>query len=355
MEPSSNSPSVEHRNVEFSDSFRYFILKTPATFTNVSPFLIEKAITGSIGEVKSIRKMRSGDLFLEVSSSNQAKALIKLQKLAHLDLTVAPHSTLNFSRGVISPADFLNVSTEEIKENMKAQKVCDVRRITIRRDGQVLNTKHLILTFSTPDLPQTVKMAYIRCPVQPYVPNPLRCFQCQRYGHSKNVCRGQPTCPRCGESGHDSVDCTKKERCLNCQGDHSAYSRSCPTWILEKEITAVKIKEKISYPEARRVVLSRTLVSGKSYASATRKSTSDKCIQCDSKKDNISASSIPTKPVVIYPSKTNSPPRTKVIATPISKSPPPAKKKNNSKDRQRFAAKTKEPKGSSTGSKTTFN
>ncbi|GFW55880.1 uncharacterized protein TNCV_4390231 [Trichonephila clavipes] len=304
MEPSSNSPSVEHRTIEFSDSFRYFILKTPGTFSTVSPFLIEKAITGAIGEVKSIRKMRSGDLFLEVSSSNQATALIKLQKLAHLELTVAPHTNLNFSRGVISPADFLNVSTEEIKENMKAQKVCDVRRITIRRDGQVLNTKHLILTFSTPDLPQTVKMAYIRCPVRPYIPNPLRCFQCQRYGHSKNVCRGQPTCPRCGESGHDSVDCTKKEQCLNCKGDHPAYSRSCPTWITEKEITAVKIKEKISYPEARRVVLSRTPVSGKSYASATRKSTSDKSIQCDSITDTISDSSIPTKPVVLLPSKT---------------------------------------------------
>ncbi|GFX35481.1 uncharacterized protein TNCV_102881 [Trichonephila clavipes] len=268
--------------------------------------------------------MRSGDLFLEVSSSNQATALIKLQKLAHLDLTLPFRP---FSRGVISPADFLNVSTEEIKENMKAQKVCDVRRITIRRDGQVLNTKHLILTFSTPDLPQTVKMAYIRCPVRPYIPNPLRCFQCQRYGHSKNVCRGQSTCPRCGESGHDSADCKKKEQCLNCKGEHPAYSRSCPTWITEKEITAVKIKEKISYPEARRVVLSRTPVSGKSYASATRKSTSDKCIQCNSKTDNISNSSIPTKPVVIYPSKTNSPPRTKVIATPISKSPPPVEKK----------------------------
>ncbi|GFY31976.1 uncharacterized protein TNCV_2621131 [Trichonephila clavipes] len=169
-------------------------------------------------------------------------------------------------------------------------------------------------------------MAYIRCPVRPYIPNPLRCFQCQRYGHSKNVCRGQPTCPRCGESGHDSVDCTKKEQCLNCKGDHPAYSRSCPTWITEKEITAVKIKEKISYPEARRVVLSRTPVSGKSYASATRKSTSDKSIQCDSITDTISDSSIPTKPVVLLPSKNNSPPRTKVIATPLSKSPPAKKK-----------------------------
>ncbi|GFV89074.1 uncharacterized protein TNCV_4912731 [Trichonephila clavipes] len=218
-------------------------MKTPDTFTNVSPFLIEKAFNGSIGEVKSIRKMRSGDLFLEASSAKQATALINLQKLAHLDVTVAPHTTLNFSRGVISPADFLNVSTEEIKENMQAQNVCDVRRITIRRDGQVLNTKHLILTFNTPDLPQTVKMAYIRCPVRPYIPNPLRCFQCQRFGHSKTVCRGQPTCSRCAEVGHDSADCKAKERCVNCKGDHSSFSRACPTWLLEKEITALQIKK----------------------------------------------------------------------------------------------------------------
>ncbi|GFW51402.1 uncharacterized protein TNCV_4603521 [Trichonephila clavipes] len=353
MEPSRKSPSVEHHSLEFCDSFRFFIVKTAGTLTNISPFLIEKAFTSSIGEVKSIRKMRSGDLFLEVSSAKQATALINLQKLAHLDVTVAPHSNLNFSRGVISPADFLNVSTEEIKENMKAQKVWDVRRITIRRDGQVLNTKHLFLTFSTPDLPQTVKMAYIRCPVRPYIPNPLRCFQCQRYGHSKNVCRGQPTCPRCGESGHDSTDCTKKEQCLNCKGEHLAYLRSCPTWITEKEITADKIKEKVSYPEARRVVLSRTPVSGKSYAGAARKSTSDKCIQCTVRTDNSSYSVTPTNPEVIAKSKSNSPPKTKVIAKPPSKSPPPARK-TIIKKTQRFAEKTKKQKGSSTGSKANF-
>ncbi|GFX24537.1 uncharacterized protein TNCV_1584931 [Trichonephila clavipes] len=96
MEPSRKSPSVEHHLLKFCDSFRFFIVKTPDTFTNVSPFLIEKAFTSSIGEVKSIRKMRSGDLFLEASSAKQATALINLQKLAHLDVTVAPHTTLNF-------------------------------------------------------------------------------------------------------------------------------------------------------------------------------------------------------------------------------------------------------------------
>ncbi|GFT64904.1 uncharacterized protein TNCV_274481 [Trichonephila clavipes] len=205
--------------------------------------------------------MRSGDLFLEVASAKQSSALRTLRKMAHIDVTIVPHNTLNYSRGVISAADLLNVSTEEIKENMVDQKVCEVRRITIRRDGQVLNTKHLILTFSTPELPQSVKAAYLHCPVRPYIPNPLRCFQCQRFGHSKTVCRGQPTCSRCAE-----------------------------------EITAVKIKNKLSYPEARRVVSLRTPVSGKSYASAANKTYQTIAIQVDASTAPKSAQSESVQP-----------------------------------------------------------
>ncbi|GFT99343.1 uncharacterized protein TNCV_3162271 [Trichonephila clavipes] len=306
MEPIRKSPSVEQQieskhtsntqQQEFSNSARFFVLKTPNTFSTVSPFLIEKAITSSIGPVKTIRKMRSGDLFLEVASAKQSSALRTLRKMAHLDVTIVPHNTLNYSRGVISAADLLNVSTEEIKENMVDQKVCEVRRITIRRDGQVLNTKHLILTFSTPELPQSVKAAYLHCPVRPYIPNPLRCFQCQRFGHSKTVCRGQPTCSRCAEVGHDSADCKAKERCVNCKGDHSSFSRSCPTWILEKEITAVKIKNKLSYPEARRVVSLRTPVSGKSYASVANKTYQTIAIQVDASTAPKSAQSESVQP-----------------------------------------------------------
>ncbi|GFT73764.1 uncharacterized protein TNCV_1327651 [Trichonephila clavipes] len=269
MEPFRNSSSIEEQQI-VPDSARYFIMRTTETFSKVSPFLIEKAISGSIGAVKTIRKMRSGDLFIEVSSSQQASALTKLRHLATIDVTVVAHRTLNYSRGVISAADLLHVSTEEILENLQDQKVCGVKRITIRWDGQVLDTKHLILTFATPDLPQSVKAAYLNCPVRPYIPNPLRCFQCQRYGHSKLTCRGQATCARCAEVGHDSADCKAREKCVNCKGDHTSYSRSCPNWSLEKEITALKIKNKISYPEARRIVSSRTPVTGVSYAAVVK-------------------------------------------------------------------------------------
>ncbi|GFX25540.1 uncharacterized protein TNCV_1408061 [Trichonephila clavipes] len=204
MEPFKNSSSIEEQQIS---TCKFFIMSTTDTFSNVSPFfLIHKGITACVGDVKTIRKLRSGDLFIEVTSSKQALALASLQKLAHFDIQVKRHATLNYSRGVISAADLYNVTEEEILENMAEQNVSQVRRITIRRDGQVLKTKHLILTFATPDLPQSVKVAYLHCPVRPYIPNPLRCFQCQRFGHSKTTCRGQPTCARCAEVGHDSAD-----------------------------------------------------------------------------------------------------------------------------------------------------
>ncbi|GFU59108.1 uncharacterized protein TNCV_1920401 [Trichonephila clavipes] len=225
------------------------------TFSSDSPFLIQKGLFATVGSVKAVSKMRSGDLLVEVSTTKQAEQLLALKMLANIPITVLPHANLNSSRGVISESDLYNVPEQEILEGLQDQKVCAVRRITIRRDGQVVNTKHLILTFACPDLPQFITAGYLRCSVRPYIPNPLRCFQYQRYGHSKPTCRGKPTCARCGEGRHDSGECNGQEKCINCKGVHPTYSRSCNTWKLEKEIITVKIKNRLTYPEARLTVM----------------------------------------------------------------------------------------------------
>ncbi|GFX46056.1 putative RNA-directed DNA polymerase from transposon X-element [Trichonephila clavipes] len=173
MEPRSKSPSVEQQIVpsiqsnqqqqEFSDSARFFVLKTRTPFPPYHLFLSRRRSRVALGRSRQFARCAPGTCY-SVASAKQSSALRTLRKMAHIDITVVPHNTLNYSRGVISAADLLNVSTEEIKENMVDQMVCEVRRITIRRDGQVLNTKHLILTFSTPELPQSVKAAYLHCP-----------------------------------------------------------------------------------------------------------------------------------------------------------------------------------------------
>lgn len=53
---------------------------------------------------------------------------------------------------------------------------------------------------------------------------------------------------------------------MNCQGDHPAYSRSCPKWATEKEIQEVKVKQGVSYPDASKLVEGHVPRAGVIYA-----------------------------------------------------------------------------------------
>ena len=152
----------------------------------------------------------------------------------------------------MSETDLLELSEDELLAGWKDQNVTNVKRITIRRDNKEIPTKHLILTFASSVLPQTIETGYIKLAVRPYIPNPRRCFKCQRFGHGSQNCRGQQTCARCAIQGHPSDNCTNTPHCANCDGDHAAYSRSCPNWKKEKDIITLKVKENISFKEARK-------------------------------------------------------------------------------------------------------
>ncbi|GBO20924.1 hypothetical protein AVEN_266895-1, partial [Araneus ventricosus] len=273
MGPAKKPPFSGQSSLQSYDSF--FIIKrisqTDENFGTVSPFLVEKAITGSVGIVSSTKLMRSGDLLVEVASRKQAQQILKLNSLSTIPVSVMPHLTLNTSKGVITCGRLLNLSNEEITQELSGQGVKDVRRINIRRNGELIPTKHFILTFNTPRLPEYIKAGYVRCSVRPYIPNPLRCFKCQRFGHSKTSCRGTLTCARCAVAGHERTGCTAAEKCVNCQGTHTSFSRACPKWELEKEIVTLKFKNNISFPEARRLVKARTPIEGQSYASVVDK------------------------------------------------------------------------------------
>ncbi|KAK6186632.1 hypothetical protein SNE40_005921 [Patella caerulea] len=115
-----------------------------------------------------------------------------------------------------------------------------------------------------------IKAGFLAIPVTPYIPNPLRCFHCQRFGHSKNVCKGKAVCARCGQDGHESISCQLDHNCINCKGTHFAYSRECPIWKKEKQVQQVKTEKNIPYPEARKLVEAATPTFAMSFASAVK-------------------------------------------------------------------------------------
>ncbi|GFS71696.1 uncharacterized protein TNCV_2995001 [Trichonephila clavipes] len=250
-----------------------------------SPFAIQKALIGIGGEPKSVKRLRSGDLLIQTTSALQTKSFLLAKSFLNSPVTVSPHKSLNSCRGVISEPDLLGTSDSEILEGFSDQGVTQVRRITIKKkDSTIVSTKHLILTFNSPKLPNTIKAGYLNCKIRPYIPNPLRCFKCQRFGHSQTSCRGQLTCSRCASVGYSSTDCTLEQKCVNCTQSHPSDSKLCQKWKLEKQIQEIKTNKNISYFEARRLIVPQLT---QTYAQAARPSTISTASQTNPNLSNI--------------------------------------------------------------------
>ena len=239
---------------------------------SLSPFIIEKVLHGIAGVPQSIKKLRSGDLLVEYVNRKQIENLLRTEKFFDLDVKVSLHGSLNTSKGVVRCPDLKACSEQEILDNMREQGVVGVRRIKIRRDGSLKDTNTFVFTFNTSVLPKQLKVAFIRVTVDPYIPNPLRCYQCQLFGHHEDKCKNQMICVNCGEPKHSThdKDCKNVAKCVNCSGNHPADSRQCQAWNTEKEILKIKYTRNISFPEARKIVESYTAAPGKSYASITK-------------------------------------------------------------------------------------
>ena len=108
--------------------------------------------------------------------------------------------------------------------------------------------------------------------VEVYIPNPLRCYQCQVFVHREDYCMKKPICGNCGGERHcnDDRNCKNTSKFVNCNGNHPVFSRDCPTWKKEKAILKVKYEKSITFPEARNLVEEQFAAPGKSYGSITK-------------------------------------------------------------------------------------
>ena len=76
--------------------------------------------------------------------------------------------------------------------------------------------------------------------------------------------------------------CTNYISCINCKGNHFAYSQECATWRLEKRVQQVRVEKHLSFPDARKLVEAETpVVVGKSHAVAAKVSTRSVSINTD--------------------------------------------------------------------------
>ena len=231
---------------------------------NLNAFVLKKAIDGMANaELDNVKPMKSGSVFIEVETKQQCKNLKTTKLLGYLPVKVSPHRTLNSSKFVIKCEELDKMDEEEIKKELQPQGIIAVKRISIRYSLYVL-------TIKGQTIPKRINIGYLKKETRPYIPNPQRCFQCQKFGHTKNSCKGKAVCAGCGEEGHNLDDCKNEPKCVNCQGDHVAISRDCPKWKIEKDIVTLKYTEKISFADARKHLQPSFDPSKDSYTTVTQ-------------------------------------------------------------------------------------
>lgn len=85
--------------------------------------------------------------------------------------------------------------------------------------------------------------------VRQYIPNPMRCKNCQLLGHTAKHCTRSQACVKCNLPPHAPSDCSRIS-CANCFGEHSASSLDCPKFKQSKDILRIKTFDKCSMREA---------------------------------------------------------------------------------------------------------
>ena len=116
--------------------------------------------------------------------------------------------------------------------------------MTVKKDTEKVPTNTLFRTFNTPDLPKEIMVSYLKVKVASFVPNPMHCFNCNKFGHMSQCCKVAAKCTGCGKNKHEG-QCEGPKLCSNCNGPHASSAKNCLVWQEEKEIQHVHVEKHV--------------------------------------------------------------------------------------------------------------
>ena len=95
----SNTTSKPNSFLSDTTFKKFLIIEDPSNkLTKVSPFAIAKASQDVAGIPNQLKRLQSGQFFIEVSLPAHSKNLLKTKSLADIPVNITPHKTLNPER-----------------------------------------------------------------------------------------------------------------------------------------------------------------------------------------------------------------------------------------------------------------
>lgn len=222
------------------------------------PFLIKKAIKNYLGaDVEGGFPEANGEFFaLKVRNNKHIETLKRMKQFCGVNVKVEDHPTHNFSRCKVTCLNATHYTDDGLQAELEDQGVTAVKQFTKKINGAYVPTGTFIITVKGTAVPTHLNFGYNRVATRTYYPNPLLCFNCYEFGHTKTRCPNTFVCGNCSDSHPPTPDnpCSRKTRCKRCDSDnHAISSRKCPVYTREEAIQHIRIDNNLSYSDAKRI------------------------------------------------------------------------------------------------------
>lgn len=254
----------------------------------MDPLKLTKIIREKVGEVKYARILGDGNLLVGCNNEVQmekAKKMSCVGKIKIVKVVRVGEKINGGSKGMIYGIP-LNVNMKELVENLRMKNRSVKSAVRMTRGVEKVETESVLVEFETKEVPKEVYYGFMRYSIREYVPKPMRCYNCQEFGHMANVCKGKRRCARCS-GDHEYGKCGEEVRpkCCNCGGNHSMAFWGCEVMKKEVKVQQIKLKENISYVEAvKRTEQEKKNQSGESTKRVSREDHQEKKEKWEEKK-----------------------------------------------------------------------
>ena len=235
----------------------------------LNPLKLKKALLVIDSSLKDEQiKYAKESLKIKCRDDVQKNLLLNVTELAGIDVSTSIHNAV--SRASVDLETYEKIIIFGVSTEISESDICEethsvAAKRLFKKDGitgERTPSENVILSFSSKP-PKFAQIGFQSFKAKEFIPLPLRCWRCQRFGHSEKACRGKVTCPRCAKE-HTFEECPLSSSgtnessssevsnlfCVNCHDHHSAAYRLCPAYIKSKEITHIKTVQKITYAEA---------------------------------------------------------------------------------------------------------
>ena len=245
--PSQQNKQQQPTTEEPNELIEFLIL---TDMTKIDPFQIEGSLSKYLNR-KPVITGKGKKIQVLVSRTENEK-MKNIQEIAGYQVRVLNKPLIKKIKMIITGVP-LEISIDIITKNSGCSAAVRIKK---KIDGRFQETTAVILTYE-PDQnpPNYVKISFLNFRVKEYLPNPVRCFNCNQFGHVAKYCKAKTSCPRCAGE-HELKNCStpqlepSKKICASCQSpDHRTGSEECPKWQKAKRTIEIATSRK-TYSEA---------------------------------------------------------------------------------------------------------